>query len=80
MTGGTGRHDAGHSQAYDHPPSCSLRRQDELRLTHSERPMLAQCNAEQLEFAGVERRRVVAAFDGGMVSSDAAAPMSALRI
>lgn len=35
--------------------------------------MHTQCNAEQLEFAGVERRRVVAAFDGGMVSSDAGA-------
>jgi hypothetical protein len=35
--------------------------------------MPTQCNAEQLEFAGVERRRVVAAFDGGLVSSDAGA-------
>jgi hypothetical protein len=35
--------------------------------------MPTQCSAEQLEFAGVERRRVVAAFDGGMVSSDAGA-------
>lgn len=35
--------------------------------------MPAQCNAEQLEFAGVGRRRVVAAFDGGHVTSDAGA-------
>ena len=35
--------------------------------------MRTQCNAEQLEFAGVEGRRVVAAFDGGTVSSDAGA-------
>jgi hypothetical protein len=35
--------------------------------------MHTPCNAEQLEFAGVERRRVVAAFDGGAVSSDAGA-------
>jgi hypothetical protein len=35
--------------------------------------MPTQCSAEQLEFAGVERRRVVAAFDGGTVSSDAGA-------
>jgi len=35
--------------------------------------MQTQCNAEQLEFPGVERRRVVAAFDGGTVSSDAGA-------
>ena len=35
--------------------------------------MHAQCNAEQLEFSGVGRRRVVAAFDGGTVSSDAGA-------
>ena len=35
--------------------------------------MPTQCNAEQLEFSGVERRRVVAAFDGGTVSSDAGA-------
>jgi hypothetical protein len=35
--------------------------------------MQAQCNAQQLEFSGVERRRVVAAFDGGPVSSDAGA-------
>ncbi|MGH8633955.1 MAG: IS1380 family transposase [Burkholderiales bacterium] len=35
--------------------------------------MPTQCSAEQLEFSCVERRRVVAAFDGGMVSSDAGA-------
>ena len=35
--------------------------------------MHTQCNPQQLEFAGVERRRVVAAFDGGMVSSDGGA-------
>jgi hypothetical protein len=35
--------------------------------------MHTQCSAEQLEFSGVERRRVVAAFDGGTVSSDAGA-------
>lgn len=35
--------------------------------------MPTECNAEQLEFSCVERRRVVAAFDGGMVSSDAGA-------
>lgn len=35
--------------------------------------MQAQCSAEQLEFACVERRRVVAAFDGGEVTSDAGA-------
>jgi hypothetical protein len=33
--------------------------------------MPTQCNAEQLEFANVERRRVVAAFDGGRISSQA---------
>lgn len=27
--------------------------------------MRTQCNAEQLEFSGIERRRVAAAFDGG---------------
>ncbi len=35
--------------------------------------MPTQCNAKQLQFSGVERRRVVAAFDGGTVSSDAGA-------
>lgn len=35
--------------------------------------MPTQCNAQQLEFSCVERRRVVAAFDGGRVSSDAGA-------
>src|SRR5258705_11481851 len=30
-------------------------------------PMQAQCNPEQLQFSCVERRRVVAAFDGGTV-------------
>jgi hypothetical protein len=35
--------------------------------------MPTQCNAEQLEFSCVERHRVVAAFDGGTVSSDAGA-------
>ncbi len=35
--------------------------------------MPTQCNAEQLEFSCVERRRVVAAFDGGTLSSDAGA-------
>jgi Transposase DDE domain group 1 len=32
--------------------------------------MQTQCNPIQMEFAEVERRRVVAAFDGGTVSSD----------
>ncbi len=32
-----------------------------------------QCNAEQLEFSCAERRHVVAAFDGGAVSSDGGA-------
>ena len=35
--------------------------------------MPTQCNAEQLQFSCIERRRVVAAFDGGTVSSDAGA-------
>ena len=35
--------------------------------------MHTQCNPEQLEFSAVGRRRVVAAFDGGTVSSDAGA-------
>ena len=35
--------------------------------------MQAQCNSKQLEFSCVERRRVVAAFDGGTVISDAGA-------
>jgi hypothetical protein len=35
--------------------------------------MQTQCSAEQLEFSCVERRRVVAAFDGGAVTSDAGA-------
>jgi hypothetical protein len=35
--------------------------------------MRTQCNPEQLQFSCVERRRVVAAFDGGTVSSDAGA-------
>ena len=35
--------------------------------------MRTQCSAEQLEFSCVERRRVIAAFDGGTVSSDAGA-------
>lgn len=35
--------------------------------------MQTQCNAEQLQFFKVERREVVAAFDGGRVSSDAGA-------
>lgn len=35
--------------------------------------MQTQCSAEQLEFSCVEGRRVVAAFDGGRVSSDAGA-------
>ena len=35
--------------------------------------MQTECSAEQLEFSCVERRRVVAAFDGGTVSSDAGA-------
>lgn len=35
--------------------------------------MRTQCTAEQLEFSAVGRRRVVASFDGGAVSSDAGA-------
>jgi hypothetical protein len=35
--------------------------------------MQTECNPEQFEFSCVERRRVVAGFDGGTVSSDAGA-------
>lgn len=35
--------------------------------------MPTQCSAQQLEFSSVEKRRVVAAFDGGRISSDAGA-------
>nr|MBO2515607.1 IS1380 family transposase [Gammaproteobacteria bacterium] len=35
--------------------------------------MQTQCTSEQLEFSSVGRRRVVAAFDGGQVSSDCGA-------
>ncbi len=35
--------------------------------------MQTQCNARQFEFEGIGRRSVVAAFDGGAVSSDAGA-------
>jgi len=35
--------------------------------------MQTQCNPEQLQFSCVRRRRVVAAFDGGQVTSDAGA-------
>ncbi len=35
--------------------------------------MQTQCNAEQYEFSCIERRRVVAAFDGGRMTSDAGA-------
>jgi hypothetical protein len=36
-------------------------------------PMQTECIAGQLEFEGFDRRRVVAAFDGGAVTSDAGA-------
>ena len=36
--------------------------------------MPTQCNAEQLQFSCVKHRRVVAAIDGGTVSSDAGRP------
>lgn len=35
--------------------------------------MPTECNAQQLESTGVERRRVVAAFDAGRISSHAGA-------
>ena len=35
--------------------------------------MSTECTAEQLEFPGVGRRRIVARFDGGAISSDAGA-------
>ena len=35
--------------------------------------MRTQCNSEQLEFSRAGRRQVVAAFDGGTISSDAGA-------
>ena len=35
--------------------------------------MPTECSAPQLEFGAVEGRRVVAAFDGGAVTSDAGA-------
>src|SRR5712692_6395164 len=36
-------------------------------------PMPTECNAELFEFAPVERRAVVAGFDGGAITSDAGA-------
>src|SRR4051812_49595609 len=33
-------------------------------------PMATDCNPQQLEFQGVGRRTVVAAFDGGTLTSD----------
>src|SRR3954453_13385185 len=33
-------------------------------------PMTTDCNPQQLEFQGVGRRTVVAAFDGGTLTSD----------
>jgi hypothetical protein len=35
--------------------------------------MQTQCNPEQYEFSGIERRRVVAGFDAGQVTSDSGA-------
>jgi len=35
--------------------------------------MQAECSAERFEFAPVERRSVVAGFDGGVITSDAGA-------
>ena len=35
--------------------------------------MRTECKSDQLEFEGIERRRVVAAFDGGAMTSDAGA-------
>jgi hypothetical protein len=35
--------------------------------------MPTECSSEQVEFEGLGRRRVVAAFDGGAVTSDAGA-------
>jgi Transposase DDE domain group 1 len=35
--------------------------------------MPTECSAEQFEFAAIERRRVVAGFDGGAITSDAGA-------
>jgi hypothetical protein len=35
--------------------------------------MQTQCNPEQYEFSGIERRRVVAGFDVGQVTSDGGA-------
>jgi DDE family transposase len=40
-------------------------------MTHKENsPMTTDCNPQQLEFQGVGRRTVVAAFDGGTLTSD----------
>ncbi len=35
--------------------------------------MRTDCESDQLEFEGIERRRVVAAFDGGAMTSNAGA-------
>ncbi len=35
--------------------------------------MPAECNLEQYEFSAIERRRVVAGFDGGRVSTEGGA-------
>jgi len=42
---------------------------DDLRST----PMLTECHPELFGFAPVEGREVVAAFDGGAITSDAGA-------
>ena len=41
--------------------------------------MATECNAELFEFAGVEARSVVAAFDGGKITSDAGALLLGAR-
>jgi hypothetical protein len=45
----------------------------QFSLVQGDAPILTECSAELFEFAPVERRVVVAGFDGGAISSDAGA-------
>ncbi len=55
------------------PESSKVLLQQSLTAKQRSSPMPTECNPKLFEFAPVEGRRVVAAFDGGTITSDAGA-------
>ncbi len=60
-------------EAHRGAESAKVVLRERLRVDSRSAPMPTECSAELFEFAPVERRAVVAGFDGGAITSDAGA-------